>query len=108
MPRPRAPALASIAYDHRMNPEASDERPWYQAGLRFTCTRCGDCCTGTPGFVWVDDEETRAIAATLDVTEEEFIARHTRWGPRGRTLREKRNGDCIFFEHGKGCTIYSV
>ena len=20
--------------------------PWYQDGLRFTCTRCGNCCTG--------------------------------------------------------------
>ena len=25
--------------------------PWYNDGLRFTCTRCGHCCTGEPGFV---------------------------------------------------------
>ena len=22
--------------------------PWYHAGLKFTCTQCGDCCSGTP------------------------------------------------------------
>ncbi len=25
--------------------------PWYQSGLRFTCTRCGHCGTGEPSFV---------------------------------------------------------
>src|SRR5438034_6106944 len=27
---------------------------------------------------------------------------------RGRSLRERANGDCVFYEAGKGCTIYSV
>ena len=44
--------------------------PWYQDGLHFSCTRCGHCCTGEPGYVWVTDEELAAIAAhrgeTLD------------------------------------------
>src|SRR5207248_8895996 len=35
--------------------------PWYQDGLAFTCTRCGKCCTGEPGFVWVTDDELAAI-----------------------------------------------
>ena len=26
---------------------------WYADGLRFTCTQCGNCCTGQPGFVWI-------------------------------------------------------
>ncbi len=37
--------------------------PWYQDGLAFTCTQCGKCCTGDPGFVWVTDEEIAALAA---------------------------------------------
>ena len=24
--------------------------PWYQDGLQFRCTRCGNCCTGAPGY----------------------------------------------------------
>src|SRR5262249_1390597 len=36
--------------------------PWYQDGLRFECTRCGKCCSGFPGFVWVSEAELQAIA----------------------------------------------
>ena len=81
---------------------------WYADGLRFRCTRCGNCCTGEPGFVWVDDEELEAIAEFRGVPVEELIAMHTRLGQRGRTLREKPNGECIFFEREAGCTIYAV
>ena len=37
-------------------------KPWYADGLRFACTQCGNCCTGEPGFVWVNDAEIAAIA----------------------------------------------
>lgn len=82
--------------------------PWYEDGLRFECTRCGNCCTGAPGFVWVDDEEIEAIAGARGVTVEELAAMYTRWAHRGRSLREKPNGDCVFYDQSEGCTIYSV
>jgi uncharacterized protein len=82
--------------------------PWYQPGLRFTCTQCGDCCTGAPGFVWVDDAELAAIAEFLGEPIEEVRGLMTRETMRGRTLREKANGDCVFYEKDKGCTIYPV
>jgi Fe-S-cluster containining protein len=82
--------------------------PWYDAGLRFTCTRCGNCCTGEPGFVWVNDEEVAAIADLRGEPIEEFIAMYTRIAHRGRSLREKANGQCVFFEPGAGCTVYEA
>lgn len=82
--------------------------PWYKDGLRFTCTQCGDCCTGEPGFVWVNDDELAAIAEHRGETIEEVRGCYTCLADRGRTLREKGNGDCIFYERGKGCTIYPV
>jgi hypothetical protein len=33
---------------------------------------------------------------------------YTRMASRGRTLREKTNGDCVFYDRAKGCTVYSV
>ncbi len=81
---------------------------WYHAGLRFECTRCGNCCSGEPGFVWLDDAEIAAIADAVELPMPEFLAAYTKNGPRGVTLREKKNGDCIFFERSKGCTIYSI
>jgi Fe-S-cluster containining protein len=84
------------------------EQPWYQDGLRFQCTRCGDCCTGEPGNVWLNDDEIASIAESLGQTEAEVRSFYTRQGSRGRSLREKANGDCVFFERGSGCTIYPV
>jgi uncharacterized protein len=82
--------------------------PWYHAGLRFQCTRCGHCCTGAPGFVWVNEEEVEAIAEHIGESAEQVEAFHTRAVDRRRTLREKTNGDCVFFDREKGCTIYPV
>jgi len=85
-----------------------DEQPWYADGLQFTCTRCGDCCTGAPGFVWVTDDEVEAIAKFRGENLREFRELYTRTARGRRTLREKANGDCVFFERGKGCTVYPV
>lgn len=82
--------------------------PWYADGLRFTCTQCGDCCTGEPGFVWVTDEEIAAIAEFRKEPVGEVTQLYTRRSKGRRTLKEKANGDCVFFERGRGCTIYSV
>jgi len=81
--------------------------PWYKDGLAFTCTRCGDCCTGEPGFVWVNDAELAALAEHLGETAERVEALYTRRARDGRTLREKLNGDCVFYDRGgKGCNVY--
>ena len=43
--------------------------PWYQQGLRFQCTQCGDCCTGAPGYVWVNKEEIAALAMAAGIED---------------------------------------
>jgi Fe-S-cluster containining protein len=82
--------------------------PWYEDGLRFRCTRCGNCCTGAPGFVWVNDNEEHSIAEFLKEDRDEFGKLFVRAIDRRRSLREKANGDCVFYEAGTGCTIYPV
>src|SRR6185295_19350314 len=84
------------------------EEPWYKDGLLFRCTRCGNCCTGAPGFVWVNDEEIAAIAAYRGEPVAEAAARYVHKLRGGRSLREKANNDCIFWDRAKGCTIYPV
>jgi Fe-S-cluster containining protein len=85
---------------------------WYQGGLRFTCTQCGNCCTGPPGYVWVSKEEIAKIA--------EFLEHQDGWLPKDLlrrvgfkySLTEKPNGDCVFLQPGpdgkRGCSIYPV
>src|SRR5262249_21384263 len=82
--------------------------PWYRDGLRFQCTRCGHCCTGEPGVVWVSDEEIREISVHRGEVYEQVYGLYTRAFGRGRSLRVKENGDCVFYDRALGCTIYSV
>jgi Fe-S-cluster containining protein len=81
---------------------------WYHDGLRFRCTRCGNCCTGAPGFVWVNDDEINAIAAYRGEPVPQVTALYTRPFDGERSLREKANGDCVFYDRQQGCTIYPM
>ena len=71
---------------------------WYKDGLKFTCSGCGDCCTGAPGFVWVDQSEMQAIADSLSMPLEDFEDQYTRKIGARRSLKEFSNGDCVFFD----------
>jgi len=82
--------------------------PWYRDGLAFSCTRCGKCCTGAPGFVWVNDEEIAAIAEFRGEPVEEVRGLYTRMARRGPTLRDNADGDCVFYDKNEGCLIYPV
>jgi len=81
---------------------------WYGEGLRFECTRCGDCCRGEPGFVWVNVEEASEIARFLGVGFGEFERMFLRRSGRRMSLVEKENGDCIFWTQEVGCKVYEV
>jgi len=87
----------------------SMEQPWYADGLRFTCTQCGNCCTGAPGFVWVNADEIDALAQFLGTTPDEIRRHHTRKVHGRISLAEHENGDCVYFDAAtRKCTVYSV
>ncbi|GIX03670.1 MAG: zinc/iron-chelating domain-containing protein [Planctomycetaceae bacterium] len=82
---------------------------WYAPGLCFSCTQCGNCCTGAPGVVWVSDEELRNIAEFLGESYGTVFHMHTRCVDGRRSLREYPNGDCIYFDgRTRRCKIYPV
>ncbi len=83
-------------------------QPWYHEGLRFRCTQCGHCCTGEPGFVWVNEEEIQTLADYLGEPPQQVQSYYTRPLGSGRSLREKTNGDCVFYDRTVGCTVYPV
>ena len=79
-------------------------KPWYREGLSFSCTRCGDCCTGVPGYVWGGPTEIEALAKHLGLSVDSFGERYLRKVGRRYSLIEKPGGDCVFFD--KGCSVY--
>ena len=74
-----------------------EETPWYAEGLRFECTGCGQCCTGAPGYVWVDEKEIQNIADYLNLSVEEFSQRFL-YRVKGRfsLVDLPKTYDCIF------------
>jgi Fe-S-cluster containining protein len=87
---------------------SDSESPWYRDGLAFTCTRCGHCCTGAPGYVWVGDDEIAQLARAREMTIKQFMKAFVRRVGDGLSLIEKPGGDCIFWDRQAGCTVYSV
>jgi len=95
----------------------ADDQPqeWYTDGLRFTCTQCGNCCTGPSGYVWFDPEELTAMARYCNLTETQFLRTHARKLGKRWSLAERKTShgfDCVFLRRdpdGKAlCGIYPV
>ncbi len=92
-----------------MSDQISEQSPWYRDGLNFTCTQCGNCCTGDPGVVWVEESEIEAIAELTGKSKGEILLMHTRLYAGKRSLTEFANGDCTFFDPEKRCcTVYEA
>jgi len=89
---------------------------WYGGGLRFECERCGRCCGGEPGDVFITPDEVDRVAAKLGLSVEEFTAGHLRFTRRGASLAERPNGDCVLLPEpdggggggGQHCTVYDA
>jgi len=87
--------------------EGLRSRPYFfDEGIRFGCTRCGACCTGEPGVVYVDEHEITAIAEDMEVPRDVFVERCLYLLKKSYSIRETNDGRCIFFENG--CAIYPV
>src|SRR5271154_6804310 len=84
-------------------------KPWFKDGLRFRCTGCGDCCTGAPGFVWVNAAEIADLAKAQGLEVAQFEERYVRRVGIRRSLIEYDNGDCVFFDNQtRKCTVYDA
>ncbi len=87
-----------------------EDQPWYKDGLRFKCTGCGDCCTGAPGYVWVNSDEIAALAAEVGMNVEAFEKKYVRRIGVRKSLNEKPNNyDCVFFDSKtRKCKVYAA
>lgn len=89
--------------------DQSSEKPWYADGLKFKCSQCGDCCTGAPGYVWVNKAEIAALAALTDQDVAGFEKEYVYNVGIRKSLREFPNGDCVFFDgQSRRCTVYEA
>jgi len=95
-------------------PDPTGNTDTAEVGLRFTCTQCGNCCTGPTGFVLFTGAEAEAMAEDVGISKDAFIEQYTRDTIVGRSLKEievdEHGFDCVFLtrdDAGKtGCSIY--
>jgi len=85
---------------------------------QFDCAKCpGFCCTYDE--IDLTDEDVAGLCAHLDISEEKFISKYTKYGKfRGRSrfpLMLKHKSDrhfskiCIFFDsERRRCTVYKA
>lgn len=84
-------------------------KPWYKDGLKFECTGCGDCCTGSPGYVWVTNKEIELMADHLKMDVEQFEKTYVRKIGIRKSLKELPiSYDCVFLGEDRKCELYSV
>ncbi|MCB1067285.1 MAG: YkgJ family cysteine cluster protein [Simkania sp.] len=80
---------------------------WYKDGLRFKCTSCGACCTGAPGYVWLEKKDIERLAKRLNLPQDAFLKRYTRQvGSRISLIEDPLSYDCVFLKDKKICTLY--
>ena len=83
-------------------------KSWYHNGLHFRCTGCGECCTGSPGYVWITQQEAQDMADFLHLPLEVFLEQYTRKIEGRMSLNEHPvSYDCVFLKEKK-CTVYPV
>lgn len=83
-------------------------KPWFDDGLRFKCTGCGKCCTGSPGYVYLSDLDIQNLSDHLGLATVEFTKKYTRLvDGRYCLLEDPVNFDCVFLKDNQ-CIAYSA
>ncbi len=83
--------------------------------FRFHCHRCGHCCSGGEGRVWLEDGEIEPLARRLGLDADTFVRSYVRSvfdaesGRQRLSLRERTEGEggpCVLLEGANHCSVY--
>jgi len=83
-------------------------KPFFEkaGGLRFSCTRCGNCCT-RPGPVLFPPDDLKRAAIHLSLAPGQFKKRYKLFREEGIDTLDPGDGQpCTFYDPEAGCTIY--
>lgn len=91
-------------------PDSMNRARWYNDGIEFECTGCGDCCRthGEYAYVFLSDRDVDAAAGHLGMTRIDFLDAYCATDDEGCIYLKKVEGDCEFLDEGGRCRIYPV
>lgn len=86
------------------------EPVWYAQGLRFACTRCGNCCRnhGDYAFVNLSPRDLAEIPRFLGISAQEFLALYCTKEPGHHPTLRMDAPQCPFLDEHSSCRIYPV
>ncbi|MBI3508037.1 MAG: YkgJ family cysteine cluster protein [Chlamydiia bacterium] len=88
--------------------ETEIEKRWFEPGLRFQCTGCGQCCTSTsPSYVYLSEQDVDHLSHYFGLKREAFLKKYTRYDGQYSLLDKPNTYDCIFLKE-KRCTVYEA
>jgi len=91
-----------------MDKVSDTKTPWFDSGLRFKCTGCGKCCTGSPGYVYLSESDVNRLAEHFAFSRAEFGKQYMRLIEDQHALLDRPGStDCIFLKD-KQCTVYEA
>lgn len=113
-----------VVVSKKPSSQSKSMREWFakpdpdtgEMGLRFGCSMCGNCCSGTTGVVMFTETEGRAMAALLELDYDTFLEQYAFATSNGYSLKEVPAGehglDCVFLDRttkpGKAlCKVYT-
>lgn len=77
---------------------------FYEDGIKFECTRCGNCCT-CEGYVFIFRKDLDELEKVYDreTLEKNYLSTYGEYV----VLRDKADKSCIFWDNEiKGCKVY--
>jgi Fe-S-cluster containining protein len=86
--------------------EMASRSYFFDKGIRFECLKCGGCCNGEPGVIYVSETEITDIAEYTLIERDIFVERCLYLIEESYSIKETDDGRCIFYENG--CSIYPV
>lgn len=78
-------------------------------GVRFGCTKCGNCCL-KPGFVYLNLSELEQMAAVMKLSVSEFrLEFEIDWdAPSSSYILEAKDKGCPLLDEAMGCRVHTA
>ncbi len=80
---------------------------FYNDGLKFECTGCGECCKLPAGRVDLLFEEAKKLSEYLSLRIDYFLETYCDSNEESLQLKDNQQHHCIFLSDDK-CTVYEV
>ena len=84
-------------------------KPWYENGLQFSCTRCGNCCVthGEAAYIYLSSTDVDRLALHFGLSREQFLDQHCA-RDEDYTWLDAPQPACPYLDGERRCSVYEA